>query len=437
MMRNAILTAVSRRHDLEVRLAYSDDHITQLCEDGAVVEAPEEVTLLEAIGLLRSIKDQVLVLPANYHPSRTEMERGLKDKTEAYDGLDYPRRVQAAIRAHNKGSDDVSKLLKEKEEKQNRLTKEIVHELEMAPTAFYPFMMADPHPLPEEGTGLPRAREAAREPRGSVGYSFRTLDRPYFTIQNPWYILVEGGMNVARRFLHTHKGAGLREEANLIVDEVAAASCGVDVREHPNGTFYLDGWHHGFPGSESAGYGFRLNRVAFGPTKSQTAGLQEWLNPIGALYAYCGCGDFEHRSRKNRYQAFRDREENVGTIKPCKHLTSASYWMMGIGTHGIDNHSWHSSIFLLPLQEQGKQRFSEALRLRHLLTTRLLVRDEHGSAEPATMMTQNLLYGAINQALHSERGFGLFQPGVMNFARLQNLAREEARLLRDPVYQRT
>lgn len=442
-MRRAILQGAVERAGLEERLGrlrYNEQYLPRLIEEGVVVEAAEGTSLADAVAALRTIGDRVLILPNAYHPSRWEAERGVKDRTEAYDGLDYPRRIQATLQRSIAGlraeGTEPERWLLARAQRQTTPTKELIRALGVAPMDLATVMMTDPVPLPETGIGLPRARREAKEERGSIGYAFATLDTPHTNVLIPWYVLVEGAANAARQFLLSRRGAALR--AGLEPGAIHAAAAHADIERRRGGTFALTARHEAFPGSALAGerYQVRLERIAYGPRDSATARLQEWLNPPRGLYASCGCDDSKYRGFENTWHAH-------PAAKLCKHQASAAYWMQAVGTRHAAL-TWHASPFLLPLREgrqEGKEvRYSQALRVRRLLRTRLLVRDAHGRAEPTPLLTQSLLYGAVNGLLiadGADPGAGLFMPGIMTGERLAALARQEAALLRDPTYQGT
>ncbi len=315
--------------------------------------------------------------------------RGVQDVTEAYNGLVYPRHVNA--------------FLAEREERKGALTKEEVQQHGIAPIDLFETMMAAPHPLPVAPL-LPRPRAGAREPRGTIGYAFPLMERPYTNILIPWYALVEGAENAARQFLNRKRGRAIRHGA-----------VGASLEEREDKTFRMVARHGSFSGSDDT-YAVRRERLPFGPEGSKNARLQEWLTGVGG-YASCTCGDAAYRGRKNRWHVH-------PAVKMCKHLVSATYWLQAMGRHPF-NGRWHTSILALPLVEKEGRRYSEALRFRRLFTESF-IRMPEGYLGAVPLLTQSLLYGAIDQHLRKE-GRGLFMPGIMTGKRLAALANEVER----------
>ncbi len=430
-------------YGVEDHLSYDKDHLRDMIDAGIVTEAAEGTSMRDALVSVQHIGDKLLILPHEFWLE--DGKRARKDVTEGYDSLSTPRRVRAAVQAHVDRLRDAGKevpgWVDEFAERQHPMTKALARELRLAPAEMYTFMMADPLPIPEHGVGQPRARERAKEERPTLGYTYTTLGSSSVHVMVPWYTLVEGGANVARLLLDLHPSF--------------ARECGGELhrRPHQEGRItYLSGRHDSVSGEES--YECRLGRVAFGPENSVKARLQDWVAPEDArdwmvswdckdqkvlnhLFAWCDCRDFEFTSRKNRYQSGTERPGEMGSYKLCRHSAGLGFWMQAFGTHEFGDEIWHASPFLLPLHEEGGRRWSEALRFRHKLLTRVLVRDRHGSAEPMNLGTQSVFYGALNALLHEERGHGLFMPGVMTGARAYGLARQERELLKDPVYQHT
>jgi hypothetical protein len=399
--RHHILDGLLQREGKEPHERYLDTHVNQLLADGMLLAVPEESSMREALETMRQAKGRVILLPHSFYLE--DGKRARKDVTEGYDSLSTPRRVQAAMRAHLKKGGAPSWFV-ERAATQQPMTTSVMKEMTLTPTGLYPYMMAEPLPLPTRGIASPRARERAKEERPVIGVTYTTLGHERAHVMIPWYVLVEGAVTVARRRL----GQG-----RLLHGDIIKQSKSV----------HLKGWHQSSTSNKR--YDVRMNTVAFG---NDNEALNDWLTTQGMPFASCSCDDFQYNSVKNRWQ--------TTSYKLCKHQAALSYWMTAMGRTGFEGR-WHNTPFLIPLTTSGKSRFTVALRLRRQLQTRTLIDDGNGNAVALNFATQSAFYGAENIMRMEAFGEPLFSPGVLNAGELYTLAQEEKKLLRDPIYART
>ncbi len=356
-------------------------------------------------GVRKAEQGALLLLPKAW--AVNDIEQFLKDETEAYTLLTSGRVVQAVARERVRQGVEHPEVL-ERAQRQGAPTKAFVRALALPPEGLYETMLRE---MPEPVLGQLRAREDAREPRGSVGLAFRTLEK---SVQNrkrawtynliPWYAIVEAAAMMGRQ-------EGIKHPLIEIV------------------------WQRGKPRrftthvpsftEPDTTYNVTRRRVPYG--RSLNAKLQEWLpTPLGKTLA-CTCNDYKWRGAQN------DRLASE-TIRWCKHIVYASMVAMTFFGGEKRERSWLANVIPLPLDPA--QHYSEALRIRRVLTTRTLIEQENGSWLVPNMTEQSLLYGFLNEYLFATRGIGLFTPGILTVQGAKTLQREEEEL-RDNLYART
>lgn len=359
--RHELLDWTAERFDQRRLNHYSRKSLDEMIATGAIVEVQQNLPLIEIlhdyIPLTRNDRGgKTILLPKSYQIPFTNSNTTIKDVTEnGYHGLHLPRFVQRAVRAIAEERQD--QYLKDWASRQKTITQEIVRETGLRPKDITEYALSYADPLPERGTGIPRVRQEAIEPRPKIGRGYMNLRNehqfilfPYVNIIDGFRILARSEMEELPNFAKVSVNLSNKDDRQLLKGEVSRSP-------------------------KSKGGRSSYKSIISIPKKPYDS-LTPWL-----MTANCNCEDFRWRSDKNTRMAH-------PTIKFCKHLV-ATVLKAGMVTYFPND--------LLPSPMGTSLGF--ALRRAYELETRVLIEQDDGSVRGLNKTEESWWLGATEQWL--------------------------------------